>query len=55
MVKVSHNLMLNLIQFADLLDAFIIMLKSHLVIQLIIQFHHLELIQIFKEHLTVLM
>ena len=44
----------SLIQFADLEDAFLIMLKSHSDIQLITQSHLLELTQIFLELLKIL-
>ena len=44
----------SLIQFADLEDAFLIMLKSHSDIQLITQSHLLELTQIFQELLITL-
>jgi len=44
----------NPIQFVDLEDAFPIMLKSLLVIQLTTQSHHLELTQIFLELLKIL-
>ena len=44
----------SLIQFADLEDAFLIMLKSHSGIQLITQSHLLELTQIFQELLITL-
>ena len=47
------QLKLNLIQYVDLEDVFKIMLKSHLATQLIIQFHLLELTQIFPVQLKI--
>ena len=44
----------SLIQFVDLEDAFLIMLKSHSDIQLITQSHLLELTQLFQELLITL-
>jgi hypothetical protein len=55
MERILHNLKLNLIQSADQEDASQITKKSHLVIQLIIQSHHLELTQIFQVLLKTLM
>jgi len=44
----------NLILFVDLEDVYQIMLKNHLAIQLIIQFHLLEQTQTYKEQLKTL-
>ena len=55
MERILHNLKLNLIQSADQEDASQITKKSHSDIQLTIQFHHLELTQIFQVLLKTLM